>query len=196
MSERPGPMPRAMWLTAEWVRTSIEPLLLDMLAPNLPGAFPRDAEMEELRRGVKLADVALEYLGLRTVGVDTAGEIPLRIVTPKGPVDPWRDWLVVPGSDQPIGITGGAHHQVDGLAALGGEPAHGGLGELGEVAARLRVALLTRAGGDVAARGVPFDEAVALERVERAADAVGRAAGGGLQLDHGPGGAFQHQRQY
>src|SRR4029453_12551121 len=112
MSDREGmmsgrdaaPMPRAMWLTAKGVRTAIEPLLLDMLAPNLPGAFPRDAEMEELRRGVKFADVALEYLGLRTVGVDTSGEIPLRIVTPKGPVDPWREWLVVPGSDQPIGL--------------------------------------------------------------------------------------------
>jgi CRP-like cAMP-binding protein len=99
-----APMPRAMWLTAEGVRTPIEPLLLDMLAPNLPGAFPRDAEMEELRRGVKLADVALEYLGLRTVGVDSSGEVPLRIVTPKGPVDPWREALVIPGSDQPIGL--------------------------------------------------------------------------------------------
>jgi CRP-like cAMP-binding protein len=104
MSLHTRPMPTAIWLTAELVRTPIEPLLLDMLAPNLPGSFPRDAEMEELRRGVKLADVALEYLGLRTVGVDTAGEIPLRVVIPKGPADPWREALVVPGSDQPVGL--------------------------------------------------------------------------------------------
>jgi CRP-like cAMP-binding protein len=97
-------MPTAIWLTAEGVQASIEPLLLDMLAPNLPGSFPRDAEMEELGRGVKLVDVALEYLGLRAVGVDTEGEIPLRVVTPKAPADPWREALAVPGGDQPVGL--------------------------------------------------------------------------------------------
>ncbi len=98
------PLPTAIWLTAESVRTPIESLLADMLAPNLPGSFPREAEMEELRRGVKLTAVALEYLGLRTVDVDATGDIPLRVVTPKGPGDPWREELVLPGSDQPIGL--------------------------------------------------------------------------------------------
>jgi CRP-like cAMP-binding protein len=98
------PMPTAIWLTAEAPRASVEPLLLDMLAPNLPGSFPREAEMEELRRGVKLADVTLEYLGLRTVGVDTKGDVPVRIVNPKGPADPWREALILPGGDQPVGL--------------------------------------------------------------------------------------------
>jgi CRP-like cAMP-binding protein len=104
MSRDTRRMPTAIWLTCEGVPASIEPLLLDMLAPNLPGSFPRDAEMEELGRGVKLIDVALEYLGLRTVGIDTKGEIPLRVVTPKAPADPWREALIVPGGDQPVGL--------------------------------------------------------------------------------------------
>ena len=49
-----------IWLTAEPVRTPIDLLLLDMLAPNLPDPVLRQAEMEELGRGVKLADVSLE----------------------------------------------------------------------------------------------------------------------------------------
>src|SRR5215472_10478678 len=98
------PLPTAIWLTAEPVRSPVDSLLQDMLAPNLPGVFPREAEMEELRRGVKLADVAIEYLGLRTVGVDAVDEMPLRIVAPKGPADPWREGLLVPGSDRPVGL--------------------------------------------------------------------------------------------
>src|SRR5262249_16776499 len=100
---KPDMQASAVWLTAERVG-SIEPLLLEMLSPNLPGTFPRDAEMEELRRGVKLADVALEYLGLRMVGMDTDGTVPLRIVAPKSSRDPWREALAVPGGDQPIGL--------------------------------------------------------------------------------------------
>jgi CRP-like cAMP-binding protein len=93
-----------IWLTAEPVRTPIDLLLLDMLAPNLPDPVLRQAEMEELGRGVKLADVSLEYLGLRAVGVDEEGEIPLRVVAPKSPRDPWREALIVPGGDRPIGF--------------------------------------------------------------------------------------------
>jgi hypothetical protein len=60
------------------VQTPIETLIIDMLASNLPSRVLREAELEELRRGAKLADVALEYLGLRTISVDGDGEIPLR----------------------------------------------------------------------------------------------------------------------
>ena len=98
------PMLTGIWLTGETVRPSIEPLLLDMLAPSLPDPVLRQAEMEELRRGVKLAEVSLEYLGLRTVGVDAEGDIPLRVVAPKSPRDPWREALIVPGGDRPIGF--------------------------------------------------------------------------------------------
>src|SRR5713101_4328307 len=99
---RPGL--RGIWLTSEPVRTAIEPLLRDMLAPNLPNPILREAEIEELGRGVKLAGVALEYLGLLTVGVDAEGEIPLRVVAPKPPRDPWREALIVPGGDRPIAL--------------------------------------------------------------------------------------------
>jgi hypothetical protein len=70
------------------------------------------------------------------------------------------------------------------------------LGQLGEVAARLRVAHLARAGGDVAAGGVPLDEAVALQRVERRVDAVGRRLRRRLELEHGPRGALEHEREH
>jgi CRP-like cAMP-binding protein len=86
------------------VQTPIETLVIDMLAPNLPSRVLREAEVEELRRGVKLADVALEYLGLRTISVDGDGEIPLRIVASHSPRDSWRQALVPPEGDHPIGI--------------------------------------------------------------------------------------------
>ena len=97
-------MVTGIWLTAELVQIPIEQLLLDLLAPNLPDPILRDAGLEELRRGVKLSSVALESLGLRTVGVDAEGEIPLQLVTPKSPRDPWREALIVPGGDRPIGF--------------------------------------------------------------------------------------------
>src|ERR1700675_3679646 len=56
-----------VWLTAEPVQAPIGPLLLAMLAPNLPNPAPREAEVEELGRGVKLTGAVLEYLGLQTV---------------------------------------------------------------------------------------------------------------------------------
>jgi len=68
-----------------------------MLAPNLLSPVLCEAEVEELERGAKLAGVALEYLGLRTVAVDAHGEIPLRVVAPTAPHDPWWEALVVPG---------------------------------------------------------------------------------------------------
>src|SRR6266478_4640471 len=93
-----------IWLSAESVQRPIETLLIDMLAPNLPSRVLREAELEELRRGAKLADVALEYLGLRTISVDADGETPLRLVASDSPRHSWREALVLPEGDRPIGI--------------------------------------------------------------------------------------------
>src|SRR5258705_9779499 len=79
-----------IWLSAEAVQTPIETLIIDMLASNLPSRVLREAELEELRRGAKLADVALEYLGLRTISVDGDGEIPLQVVGSLSSRDSWR----------------------------------------------------------------------------------------------------------
>ena len=68
-----------IWLSAEPIQTPIDTLVIDMLASNLASRALREAELEELRRGVKLADVALEYLGLRTISVDGDGDPPLRV---------------------------------------------------------------------------------------------------------------------
>src|SRR5262249_48186917 len=93
-----------IWLSAEPVQTPIDTLLIEMLASNLASRALREAELEELRRGVKLASVALEYLGLRTISVDGDGEVPLRIVACESPRDSWREALVLPEGDRPIGI--------------------------------------------------------------------------------------------
>src|SRR5262245_30904626 len=93
-----------IWLSAESVQTRIEALVMDMLAPNLPSRILREAELDELRRGVKLADVALEYLGVRTITIDGDGPIPLRVVASYSPRDPWREALMLPEGDRPIGI--------------------------------------------------------------------------------------------
>ena len=93
-----------IWLSAESVQRPIETLIIDMLAPNLPSRVLREAELEELRRGAKLADVALEYLGLRTISVDADGETPLRVVASDSPRHSWREALVLPEGDRPIGI--------------------------------------------------------------------------------------------
>ena len=93
-----------IWLSPDPVQTPIETLIIDMLASNLPSRVLREAELEELRRGAKLADVALEYLGLRTISVDGDGEMPLRVVGSDSPRDSWREALVLPEGDRPIGI--------------------------------------------------------------------------------------------
>jgi CRP-like cAMP-binding protein len=93
-----------IWLSADPVQTPIETLIIDMLASSLPSRVLREAELEELRRGAKLADVALEYLGLRTISVDGDGEMPLRVVGSHSPRDSWREALVLPEGDRPIGI--------------------------------------------------------------------------------------------
>jgi len=94
-----------IWLSSESVQTPIETLIIDMLASSLPSRVLREAELEELMRGAKLADVALEYLGLRTIRVDGDGEIPLRVVVAShSPRDSWRQALVLPEGERPIGI--------------------------------------------------------------------------------------------
>jgi CRP-like cAMP-binding protein len=102
-SEARAPL-TGIWMSAESVQTRIETLIIDMLASNLPSRLLREAELEELRRGAKLADVALEYLGLRTISVDGDGEIPLRVVASLSPRDSWREALVLPEGDRPIGM--------------------------------------------------------------------------------------------
>jgi CRP-like cAMP-binding protein len=103
MNEARAPL-TGIWMSSESVQTRIETLIIDMLASNLPSRLLREAELEELRRGAKLADVALEYLGLRTISVDGDGEIPLRVVASLSPRDSWREALVLPEGDRPIGI--------------------------------------------------------------------------------------------
>src|SRR5215468_1965820 len=93
-----------IWLAGEAVQTSVDSLLLAMLTPNLFTPALCAAEVEELQRGAKLAAVALEYLGLRLVDVDAEGEVPLRVVAPAAPRDPWWEALVVPGGDRPLGL--------------------------------------------------------------------------------------------
>src|SRR5262245_42441372 len=102
-SEARAPL-TGIWMSAESVQTPIETLIIDMLASSLPSRVLRDAELEELRRGAKLADVALEYLGLRTISVDGDGEVPVRVVASLSPRDSWREALVLPEGDRPIGI--------------------------------------------------------------------------------------------
>src|SRR5215470_4573836 len=107
MSSRPSEAPAQLtgiWLSADSVQARIESLILDMLAPTLPSRMLREAEMEELRRGAKLAEVALEYLGLRTISIDGDGEVPLRVVASHSPRDSWREELALPEGDRPIGI--------------------------------------------------------------------------------------------
>jgi hypothetical protein len=93
-----------VWLTAGPVREPIEGLLLELLLPNLPNPGLREALVEELGRPVKKLDVALEYLGLSSAGLDLEGGVPLHLVAPKPRRDPWREALVTPGGDCPLGL--------------------------------------------------------------------------------------------
>src|SRR5215813_2197966 len=93
-----------IWLSAEPIQTPIDTLVIDMLASTLASRALREAELEELRRVVKLADVALEYLGLRTNSVDGDGDPLLRVFTSDSPRDSWRDAIVLPERDLPFGV--------------------------------------------------------------------------------------------
>jgi CRP-like cAMP-binding protein len=96
--------PAGAWLTPGPVGAPIETLLLDMVKPQQPNSILRESILEELGRAVKRTDVVLEYLGLTTVGQDSEGEIPLILVAPRPGKDPWRDALLVPGGECPIGV--------------------------------------------------------------------------------------------
>jgi CRP-like cAMP-binding protein len=93
-----------IWLSASPVHASVEPLIFEMLAPNFPNPVLRRAAIEELGRGVKLADVVVESLGLRTVAVEEHEGLSSRVVAAQLSRDPWREALVAAGSDRPIGL--------------------------------------------------------------------------------------------
>ena len=93
-----------VWLTAGPVREPITGLLLELLAPNQPNPGLREALVEELGRPVKKLGVVLDYLGLRRAGPDIEGAAPLVLVAPKAGPDPWREALVTPGGDCPLGL--------------------------------------------------------------------------------------------
>jgi len=95
---------RGVWLSPGRIRTPIETLLIEMLEPNQPNPVLRQSVLEELNRQVKRTDTILEYLGLIAVGEDSGGELPLVLVSPKPGKDPWRQALLLPGGDCPIGM--------------------------------------------------------------------------------------------
>jgi CRP-like cAMP-binding protein len=96
--------PTGVWLTTGSVQARIHALLLEMLKPRLPDTVLQESVVEELGRAVKRADVVLEYLGLRTTGLDAEGRVPLVLVQSRSGKDPWREALLVPGGECPIGV--------------------------------------------------------------------------------------------
>ncbi len=95
---------RGLWLTLGSVQRPIESLLLEMLERNQPHPSLRRSILEELDHPAKLLQVALEYLGLRAVGEDAEGPLALILVSPHTERDPWRDALLLPAGDCPVGI--------------------------------------------------------------------------------------------
>ncbi|MGH8058108.1 MAG: hypothetical protein ACREOH_12880, partial [Candidatus Entotheonellia bacterium] len=93
-----------IWLSMREVRTSIETLLLEMLEATQPNVTLRQSVVEELDRPAKRTDVVLEYLGLRSEGLDTEGSVPLFLTAPIREKDPWREALLRPGGECPIGL--------------------------------------------------------------------------------------------
>ena len=102
-NEPPASTVRGVWLSAGPVREPIQGLFLELLSPNQPNPGLLYALLEELGLPVKRLDVALEYLGLRPAGLDLEGPVPLHLVAPKPGRDPWRETLVTPGGDCPLG---------------------------------------------------------------------------------------------
>src|SRR4029453_12603517 len=82
-TEPSAPAVSGIWLMAGPVREPIQGLLLDLLSPNQPNPGLAEALVEELGRPVKKLDVALEYLGLRRIGLDGGGVVPLPLVATK-----------------------------------------------------------------------------------------------------------------
>ncbi len=143
-----------VWLTAGPVQESIEGLLLELLLPNQPNPGLREALVEELGRPVKKLDVALEYLGLRPAGLDVDGPVPLHLVAPKPGRDPWREALVTPGGDCPLGLVLATSDQ--GRVAL----VHEVYGHLGAAERRLVQRYAT-----MVVAGAPHD--VIVDRLQR-----------------------------
>jgi CRP-like cAMP-binding protein len=102
--EPPDSTVSGVWLTAGPVREPITGLLLELLIPNQPNPGLREALVEELGRPVKKLEVALDYLGLRLAGPRMGEGAPLLPVAPKAGPDPWREALVIPGGDCPLGL--------------------------------------------------------------------------------------------
>jgi CRP-like cAMP-binding protein len=93
-----------IWLNPGRVETSIQNLLLSMLAPNQHNLKLRQALLEELGRKVKRKDVVLEYLGLQEVGTDQGSDLVLHLVVPRQERDPWQQILLSHQSDCPLGF--------------------------------------------------------------------------------------------
>ena len=99
-----SPTVTGVWLTTGPVREPITDLLLDLLAPNQSNPGLREALVEELGRPAKKLGVVLDYLGLHRAGPGLEEAAPLVLVTPKAEPDPWREALVTPGGDCPLGL--------------------------------------------------------------------------------------------
>ena len=96
---------RGLWLHPEPVSTSVEPLLLRMLALTHRDQMLREAVLEELRRRTKFKDVVLRALGLQECSVDREGDCPLWIVSLEQALQhPWHEALLTSGGDCPIGV--------------------------------------------------------------------------------------------
>jgi CRP-like cAMP-binding protein len=102
--EPAAPAVGGVWLTAGRVHEPITELLLELLAPNQPNPGLREALVEELGRPVKKLGVVLDYLSLRPAGPSIEEASPLVLVAPKAGPDPWREALVSPGGDCPLGL--------------------------------------------------------------------------------------------
>ena len=98
------PLLAGVWLNAGPVQTPIETLLLEMVAPSQPNPILQRSVIEDLHYAVKRLEVVLEYMDLREVGADAEGEIPLVLAAPRSDRDPWREALLLPGGDCPIGF--------------------------------------------------------------------------------------------
>ena len=96
---------RGLWLNPGPISTSVELLLLHMLALTHPDTVLCQAVLEELQRRTKFKEVVLRALGLQARGLDQEGACPLWLVAlEQGTLHPWYEALLTPGGDCPIGF--------------------------------------------------------------------------------------------
>lgn len=96
---------RGVWLNPGAVRTTVEPLLLRMLALTYADATLCHAVLEELQRPTKFTDVVLRSLGLTAGYRDEASTCPLWVVAPDDTTShPWLQELLTYSGDCPIGF--------------------------------------------------------------------------------------------